>query len=197
MSVRQSGKSVFRTFFVHAFWYSFDIWYIALSPYDTDQARVWSWYIHFSRSYGRWTLKNITNSQFSALFLFMLSDIHLILNTLLFHNEIQIRFEFGLDPLIFHKFMALGLTKISQILSFPHVFLSCFQIFVWYLVLCFVILRYRSSLNLILIHWFFTKLWPLDLEKYHKFSVFRRFFFRPFRYSFDTWYIALLYRDRD
>jgi hypothetical protein len=31
LSVRQSGKSVFRTFFVHAFRYSFDIWYIALS----------------------------------------------------------------------------------------------------------------------------------------------------------------------
>jgi hypothetical protein len=41
LSVRQSGKSVFRSFFVHAFRYSFDIWYIALAYKDTDQVRVW------------------------------------------------------------------------------------------------------------------------------------------------------------
>jgi hypothetical protein len=40
-------------------------------------------------------------------------------------------------------------------------------------------------------------LWPLDLEKYHGFSVFRTFFFRAFRYSFDIWYIALPYQDAD
>jgi hypothetical protein len=33
------------------------------------------------------------------------------------------------------------------------------------LVHCFAIPRYRFSLSLALIHWFFTKLWPLDLEK--------------------------------
>jgi hypothetical protein len=34
----------------------------------------------------------------------------------------------------------------------------------WYLVHCFAIPRYRLSWNLVLVHWFFTKLWPLDLE---------------------------------
>jgi hypothetical protein len=81
-------------------------------------------------------------------------------------------------------------------ISFPH-FCSCFQIFIWYLVHCFAILRYRSSSSLVLIHQFFTELWPLDLEKYHEFSVFRTFFFRAFRYSFGTWYIALPYQDTD
>jgi hypothetical protein len=56
--------------------------------------------------------KNITNSQFSALFSFILSDIYLIFSTLLCHTEIQIKFEFGFDSLIFHKVMALGLRKI-------------------------------------------------------------------------------------
>jgi hypothetical protein len=36
-------------------------------------------------------------------FLFMLSDIHLIFDTLLCHTKIQIKFEFGFDPLIFHQ----------------------------------------------------------------------------------------------
>jgi hypothetical protein len=128
---------------------------------------------------------------------FFLSCFHLIFGTLLCHTTIQIKFELGFDPLIFHKVMALGLRKISQILSFPHFFPSCFQIFIWYLVHCFAIPRYRWSSNLVLIHQFFTELWPLDLGKYHKFSVFRTFFLRALRYSFDIWYIALPYQDTD
>jgi hypothetical protein len=58
------------------------------------------------------------------------SDIHLIFGTLLCHTKIQIKFEFGLDPSIFHGVMAVELRKISQILSFPHFFCSCFQIFI-------------------------------------------------------------------
>ena len=41
LSVRQSGKSVFRTFFLTACRYSFDIWYIALPYQVTDEVRVW------------------------------------------------------------------------------------------------------------------------------------------------------------
>ena len=36
---------------------------------------------------------------------FMLSDIHLIFGTLLLHIKIQIKFEFGIGPLIFHEVM--------------------------------------------------------------------------------------------
>jgi hypothetical protein len=46
-----------------------------------------------------------------------------------------------------------------------------------------------------LICWLFTKLWPLDL--YNDLSVFRTFFVRAFRYSFDILNIALLYQDTD
>jgi hypothetical protein len=42
----------------------------------------------------------------------------------------------------------------------------CLQIFIWYLVHGFVIPSYGSSSNLVLVHWFFTKLWPLDLENF-------------------------------
>jgi hypothetical protein len=44
---------------------------------------------------------------------------HLIFGTLICHTKIQIKFEFGFDPLIFPKVMALGLRKISRIISFP------------------------------------------------------------------------------
>jgi hypothetical protein len=37
------------------------------------------------------------------------SHIHLIFGTLLCNIKIQIKFEFGFDPLIFHEVMALGL----------------------------------------------------------------------------------------
>jgi hypothetical protein len=44
--------SVFRTFFVHAFRYLFDIWYIALAYQDTDKVRVWFQSIDCFGSYG-------------------------------------------------------------------------------------------------------------------------------------------------
>jgi hypothetical protein len=62
------------------------------------------------------------------------------------------------------------------ILQFSRLFSLWLQIFTWYMVHCFAIPRYRSSVSLVSIHWFFMKLWPLDLEKYHELSVFRTFF---------------------
>jgi hypothetical protein len=115
---------------------------------------------------------------FPHLFFALLTDIHLIFGTLIYNTKIQIKFEFGFDPLIFHEVMALGLRKKITNYQFSALFslcLPCLQIFIWYLVHRFAIPRYRLSLSLALIHWFFTKLWPSDLEKYHKLSVFRTF----------------------
>jgi hypothetical protein len=75
--------------------------------------------------------------------------------------------------------MALGLRKISQIISFPDFFSLGLQIFIWYLVHCFSIPRYRSSSSLVLIHWNFTKLWPMDLQKYYELSVLCTFVASP------------------
>jgi hypothetical protein len=55
--------------------------------------------------------KNITNYQFSALFWFELSDIHVIFGTLLCHTKIQIKLKFGFDPLVFSKLWPLDLEK--------------------------------------------------------------------------------------
>jgi hypothetical protein len=58
------------------------------------------------------------------------SHIYLIFGILLYITKIQIKFEFGFDPLIFHEVMALGLRKKSQIISFPDFFSLCLQILI-------------------------------------------------------------------
>jgi hypothetical protein len=62
-------------------------------------------------------------------FFSLLTDIHLIFGTLLCHTKIQIKFEFGFDPLIFHEVMALGLREKSRIINFTHFFSHIHLIF--------------------------------------------------------------------
>jgi hypothetical protein len=93
----------------------------------------------------------------------------------------------------FTKLWSLDLEKNHKLSVFWTFFSLCLQIFIWYLMNCFAIPRYRLSLSLVLIHWFFTKLWPLDLEKYHELSVFWTFSLSAYRYSFNIWYIVLPY----
>jgi hypothetical protein len=101
----------------------------------------------------------------------MCTAIALKLCTWLYMHDLQIKFEDGCYRPIFRRVMPL-----KGFYSFPDFFSLCLQIFIWYLVHCFAIPRYRSSLSLVMIHWFFTKLWPLDLEKNNEFSVLRTFF---------------------
>jgi hypothetical protein len=75
--------------------------------------------------------KKTMNYQLSALFFVLLTDIHLIFSTLLCNTKIQIQFEFGFDPLIFHEVMALGLgKKITNYIGFAEFFSLCLQIFI-------------------------------------------------------------------
>jgi hypothetical protein len=85
--------------------------------------------------------------------------------------DLQIEFEDGCYQPIFGRVMPLELSHFNGFYSFPHFFSLCLQIFILYLVRCFTIRRYRSSLSLVWIHQFSPKLWPLHLEKYHKLSV--------------------------
>jgi hypothetical protein len=64
-------------------------------------------------------------------FFSLLTDIYLIFGTLLCHTKIQIKFEFGFDPLIFHKVMALGLRKKSRFISFLDFFALCLKILIF------------------------------------------------------------------
>jgi hypothetical protein len=59
--------------------------------------------------------KNIMNYQFSTLFLSLLTDINLIFGTLFCHTNLQIKFDFGFDPLECHEVMAYGLRKILHV----------------------------------------------------------------------------------
>jgi hypothetical protein len=85
--------------------------------------------------------------------------------------DLQIKVEDGWYRPIFRRVMPL-----EGFYSFPDFCSLCLQILIWYLVHCFAIPRYRSRLSLVLIHWFFTKLWPLDLEKKSRFISSRHIF---------------------
>jgi hypothetical protein len=101
----------------------------------------------------------------------MCAAIALKLSTWLYMYDLQIKFEDGCYQPIFRKVMPL-----KGFYSFPDFFSLCLQIFIWYLVHCFATPRYRLSSSLVLIHWFFTKLWPLDLEKKSRIISFMYFF---------------------
>jgi hypothetical protein len=60
-------------------------------------------------------------------FFSLLTDIHLVFNTLFYHTKIQIKFEFGFDPLIFREVTALELEKYLEI-SFFRTVILCLQI---------------------------------------------------------------------
>jgi hypothetical protein len=130
------------------------------------------------------------STMFFGLVSAMCAAIALKLCTWLYIYDLQIKFEDGCYRPIFRRVMPL-----EGFYSFPDFFSFCLQIFIWYMVHCFAIPRYRWSLSLVLLHWFFTKLWPLDLQNNHELSVFWIFF----SYSFDIWYIALpyMYLDTD
>jgi hypothetical protein len=64
------------------------------------------------------------NYQFSTLFFSLLTDIHLIFGTLFCHTKLQIKFEFGFNPLEFHEVMAHGL-KIIHVLQIVSSLLFC------------------------------------------------------------------------
>jgi hypothetical protein len=101
------------------------------------------------------------STKFSGFFSAMCAAIALKLCTWFYMYDLQIKFEDGCYWPIFRRVMLL-----EGFYSFPDFSSLCLQIFIRYLVHCFAIPRYRSSLSLVLIHWwFFTKLWPLDLEK--------------------------------
>jgi hypothetical protein len=97
-----------RTFFLSAYRYSFDIWYISLPTKIQIKFEFGSDPLIFDEVMALGLGKN-----HELLVFRLLTDIHLIFGTLLCHTNMQIKFEFGSDPLIFQEVMALGLRKIS------------------------------------------------------------------------------------
>jgi hypothetical protein len=86
----------------------------------------------------------------------------------LYIYDLQITFEDRCYWSIFGRVMPLDLSHFKGFYSF--VILSC-----------------RSNSSLVLIHYIFTKLWPLNKEKYLELSVFFTFVLSAYRYSFNIW----------
>ena len=87
----------------------------------------------------------IYETQFSAVFSYMLWHVELKYCTWLCFNVLQIKFECHQFPSIF-----VGLElRILEILSFPHFSLTCFDIMSWNFAYDFVLLYYRSSSSVV------------------------------------------------
>ena len=85
--------TVFHTFLLHALTYQGEILHMTLFYCTTDQVRVSSISVNFCGSYAPYGTKNTENTQFSALFSYMLWHIELKFCIWLCSTLLQIRFE--------------------------------------------------------------------------------------------------------
>ena len=85
--------TVFRNFLLHALTYWAEILHMTLLYCTTDQVRVSSICVNVCRSYAPFGTYNTGNTQFSALFSYMLSHIELKFCIWLCFNILQIKFE--------------------------------------------------------------------------------------------------------
>ena len=125
--------TVFRTFLLHALTYWAEILHMTLFYCTTDQVRVSSICVNFCGSYAPFGTENTGNTQFSALFSYILWHIELKVGILLHFAS------------IFVGVMPLCELRILEIHSFPHFSLTCFDILSWNFAYDFVLLYYRSS----------------------------------------------------
>jgi hypothetical protein len=123
----------------------------------------------------------------------LLTDIHLIFGTLLCHTKIQLKFEFGFDPLIFPEVMANGLRKISRIISFPYFFSSLLTgihlTFGTFLCHTTIQIKFEFGFDPLIL----PEVMALGLRKISRIISFPHFFFSVYRYSFNVLYIVLPY----
>ena len=132
-------------------------------------------------SYGPWTCIFCPKFKLSGLVFDVLWDIDLIFGMWLYLDELQFKFEFRFGRMIFGWVMSFELVFFVQILSCPD-----FLFYVlWDIDLIFGMWLYLDELH------FKFKLWPLNLYVLFKLLVFRTFYWRPMRYWFDIWYIAI------
>ena len=123
--------TVFRTFLQHALTYWAEILHMTLFYCTTDQVWVLSICVNFCGSYATFGSQNTENTQFSALFSYMLWHIELKFCTLLCVTKIQIKFECRQFGSSFVGVMPLLELTILEIHSFLHFSLTCFDIRYW------------------------------------------------------------------
>ena len=144
----------------------------------TDLVWVSSICLNFCGSYAPSGTKNTGNIQFSALFSYMLWHIELKFCIWLSVTVLQIKFECHQFASIFVGVMPLLGLRIPEIHSFPHFFLTCFDILSWNLDCDFLLLYYRSSLSVVNMRQCLWELCPFWDWEYWKYTVFR-IFIRP------------------
>jgi hypothetical protein len=126
ISTKPLHLSVFHTYFLSAYRYSFNIWYIALPYQVTDQVQIWFWSIDFfMRLSPPLDLEKYQKLSVFHIFFLCLQIFIWYLVQLLFWTKLQIKLKFGFCSFIFQEDMTFGLRKISGIFSFPHFFPLC------------------------------------------------------------------------
>ena len=131
---------------------------------------------------GLWV--SIRQSQFSALFSYMLWHIELKFCMSLYSYEHLIRFECLQFLSIFLGVMPLLDLRILEIHSFPLFSLLCFDILSWNFAYNFVLLYYTSSLSAVNLRQFLWELCPFWKSAYRKYTVF-------YIFSYMLWHIEL------
>ena len=101
-------------------------------------------------------LRILENTQFSALFSYMLWHIELKFCIWLCFTVLQIKFECRQFASIFVRVMPLLELRILEIHSFPHFSLTPFNILSWKFAYYFVFLYYRSSLSVVNLRLFWS-----------------------------------------
>ena len=140
---------------------------------------------------------SIRQSQFSALFSFMLWDIELKFCMSLSSYEHLIKFECCQFPSIFVGVMPLLELKILEIHSFPQFYLTCFDILGWNFAYDFVLLYYRSSSSVVNFRQFLYELCPFWTLEYWKYTVFCTFLLHALTYWAEILHMTLFYCTTD
>ena len=123
--------TVFRTFLLHVLTYWAEILHMTLFHRTTDQVQVSSICINSCGSYAPFGTSNTGNTQFSALFSYMLWHIELKVCIWLSFTVLQIKFKCCEFASIGVGVMPLLELRILKIHSFPHFSLTCFDILSW------------------------------------------------------------------
>ena len=159
----------------------------------TDQVRVSSICVNFCGSYAPFGTYNTGNTQYSALFSYMLWHIELKFCIWLCSTVLQIKFECLQFALMFVGVMPLLELRILKIHSFPHFSLSCFDILSSNSAYDFVSPYYRSSSSVINLRQFLWELCPFWNLEYWKYTVFRTFLLHALTYWAQILHMTLFY----
>ena len=127
----------------------------------TDQVWVLLISISFCRSYAPFRTKNNGNTQFSAVFSYMLWHIELKFCIWLYFTVLQIKFKCCHFASNFVVVMPLLELKILEIHSFPQFSPTCFDILLWNFTYDFDLLYYRSSLIVVYFRQVCVEVMPL------------------------------------